>query len=279
VITRDVRTIPVHGIKTALVGNNEPMEIAKPLPCGNHPPNPATTSFPMTDSTMAKFPRLQVGQVWRTRKGDTCTILSVSRDDEFCVLTNLYGKHWHNLNGWSLLGSGNHEDDLVSLLVPWLAAGQSWKRADGKDVVLEEWTCTEQGKTLFVADGFFYEGNGEPLQDGSHLRLVSLISDAAPASPEPTPKSSPIVISVPSSDVSTTNSSAPHIPPAIVNGDEPFYVVVVNNLDGEKLVWETPIPEATTLTAALEQRLKLAQQYPVSYIAECRIIPLLTQQP
>ena len=200
-------TIPVHGIKTALAGDYEPMEIAKPLPC-DFPTHPlATILFPMTNSTMT-LPKIEVGQVWRTRKGDICRVLFINQDqgDEHPIQTDLYGSHWHELNGNSCLGKGHHEDDLVSLL--------------------EE--------------------------------------------PVPNPVPSPSVASA---------SPTPHLPPAIANGDEPFYVVVVVDPDGEKLVWETPIPEQTTLNAALEQRLRSNKRYPVSYIAECRIIPLLTQQP
>lgn len=64
----------------------------------------------------------------------------------------------------------------------------------------------------------------------------------------------------------------------MANGDVPFYVVVAIDPDGEKLVWETPIPEETTLEAALKRRLRINSRYSVSCIAECRIIPLLTQQ-
>lgn len=161
----------------------------------------------MTDSTMT-LPKIEVGQVWRTRKGDICRVLFMKQDqtDKWPIQTNLYGSHWHELNGNSCLGNGDHEDDLVSLLE-------------------------------------------EP------------VSKPAP---------SPSIASA---------SPASHLPPAIANGDEPFYVVVAIDPDGEKLVWETPIPEGTTLEAALKRRLRINSRYSVSYIAECRIIPLLTQQP
>ena len=102
--------------------------------------------------------------------------------------------------------------------------------------------------------------------DGNHEDdLVSLVSE-----PIPEPAPSPSIASA---------SPASHLPPAIANGDVPFYVVVAANPNGEKLVWETPIPEETTLEAALKRRLRLNLRYSVCCIAECRIIPALTVSP
>ena len=94
----------------------------------------------------------------------------------------------------------------------------------------------------------------------------------------------PQVLAITLSPMTNSKSTTPLkvaslLPEAIANGDTPFYVVVViDSEDGEKLVWETPMPEGATLEAALQRRLRLNSRYSVSYIAECRIIPLLTQQ-
>ena len=203
---RDAMTILVHGISTVLAGDNETMEKAKSLPCDSPNHHPATILFPMTTDSTMTLPKFEVGQVWRTRGGDTCTIILMGNDPLCSVKTNLRGFHWHDQNGHSVEAGGDHEDDLVSLV------------------------------------------------------------------------SKPVLETVPIPNVASA-SSTPHLPPAIANGDEPFYVVVAVDPDGEKLVWETPIPEQTTLNAALERRPRLNPRYSVSYIAECRIIPLLTQQP
>ena len=209
----DAMTVLVHGVKTVLAGDNETMEIAKRPPCDTPPQALVTILSLMTDSKSTILPKFEVGQTWRTRGGDTCTIVLIHRLSEFPTVTDLYGRHWHNLNGNSCLGNGDHEDDLVSLVKPTIAT---------------------------ISEPF---------------------SDPIPA---------PIVM---------PDSAEPLLPQSIVNGDTPFYVVVaIDSEDGEKLVWETPMPEGATLEAALKQRLQLNPRYSVSYIAECRIIPLLTQQ-
>lgn len=67
----------------------------------------------------AKFD-FKPGQVWRSRKGMTCEIIEI---EDGCkgrkpIHSNLYGNHWHYLNGKSCLGGHDldHEDDLVELI-------------------------------------------------------------------------------------------------------------------------------------------------------------------
>jgi len=209
---RDAKTILVHGISTVLAGDNETMEKAKSPQCDSLPQALVTTLFPMTDSKSTILPKFEVGQTWRTRGGDTCTITHVDYCLNYPIRTDLYGGHWHYSNGNSCLSDGDYEDDLVSL-----------------------------------------------------VKLTTAIDE-----PEKEPTPAPITM---------PDSTAPLLPQSIVNGDTPFYVVVViDSEDGEKLVWETPMPEGATLEAALKQRLRLNPRYSVSYIAECRIILIPAQQ-
>lgn len=65
-------------------------------------------------------PDFKPGQVWRTRKGMTCEILQIHNGckEETPIRSNLYGLHWHYLNGKSCLAmyGQDHEDDLVELI-------------------------------------------------------------------------------------------------------------------------------------------------------------------
>ena len=184
----DAMTALVHGVKTVLAGDNETMEIAKRPPCDTPPQALVTILSLMTDSKSTILPKFEVGQTWRTRKGDTCAITQIANHCEYPIATDLYGpswKAWYDLNGNSCFGNGDHEDDLVSLVKPVIAIDKPEK--------------------------------------------------------EPTP--APIIM---------PNSAEFLLPQSIVNGDTPFYVVVaIDPDDGEKLVWETPMPEGATLEAAL----------------------------
>ncbi len=149
---------------------------------------------------------------------------------------------------------------------PKFEVGQVWRTRNGKlcrvvavrhEEALEWPIYTDlRGNHWHHLDGKSYLNDADD--------LVFLVSEPIPESPP-----SPFVPTI-----SVTNA----LPAPMANGDVPFYVVVAIDPDGEKLVWETPIPEETTLEAALKRRLRINSRYSVSYIAECRIIPLLTQQ-
>ena len=66
----------------------------------------------------ATRPAFEVGQVWRTRGGNTCIILKIeSRFTSYPIFTDLYGAHDHYPDGRSCLGEGSeHEDDLIKLI-------------------------------------------------------------------------------------------------------------------------------------------------------------------
>jgi hypothetical protein len=63
---------------------------------------------------------LKPGQVWRTRGGETCTIVFVENPTrtDYRVCSDLYGDHLHRLDGTSILADEdiNHEDNLIELL-------------------------------------------------------------------------------------------------------------------------------------------------------------------
>ena len=63
---------------------------------------------------------LKPGQVWRTRGGRTCTILTVqdSSRTDWPVISDLYTGHAHRLDGTSCLTDKgiDYEDNLIELL-------------------------------------------------------------------------------------------------------------------------------------------------------------------
>lgn len=63
---------------------------------------------------------LKSGQVWRTRGGETCTILLVEdpTTTDYPICSDLYGLHWHRPNGTSCIANEgiDYEDDLIELL-------------------------------------------------------------------------------------------------------------------------------------------------------------------
>jgi len=74
------------------------------------------------------------------------------------------------------------------------------------------------------------------------------------------------------------------IPEAIRTGAAPFYVLVVGDdsggkADGNPIVFETQIPEGSSLQAVLQQQQRVRSRYGTTYVAECRIIPELTEVP
>lgn len=76
---------------------------------------------------------------------------------------------------------------------------------------------------------------------------------------------------------------APKIPEPIRNGAAQFYVVVVSDdsgrgSGGNPIIWETPVPDGSTLQAVLRQRDRIGSRYGTTHIAECRIIPELTRE-
>jgi len=72
----------------------------------------------------------------------------------------------------------------------------------------------------------------------------------------------------------------PSVEESFRTGAEPFYVLVVSDDitcgGGQPIVWEHPVPSKTTLQAVLQHQRRLGNQYGTTFIAECRIIPELT---
>lgn len=60
------------------------------------------------------------GQLWRTRGGETCKIVSVENPPikDYPVYSDLYGGHWHYPSGKSCLADEgiDYEDDLIERL-------------------------------------------------------------------------------------------------------------------------------------------------------------------
>jgi hypothetical protein len=60
------------------------------------------------------------GQVWRTRGGETCTIVLMQdpTTSDYPIHSDLYGGHWHRPNGTSCLANEgtDYEDDLIEPL-------------------------------------------------------------------------------------------------------------------------------------------------------------------
>ena len=77
--------------------------------------------------------------------------------------------------------------------------------------------------------------------------------------------------------------SANKIPTPIANGLEPFYVLAVKDDSGKgngsPIIWEHQIPDGCGLQAVLRHRKTIGDRYGTTYVAECRIIPELTEIP
>ena len=75
--------------------------------------------------------------------------------------------------------------------------------------------------------------------------------------------------------------SANKIPKPIVDGLAPFYVLAINDDSGKgdekAIIWETLIPDGCNLQAVLKHRKFIGDRYGTTYVAECRIIPELTE--
>jgi hypothetical protein len=76
--------------------------------------------------------------------------------------------------------------------------------------------------------------------------------------------------------------AAPGIPEPLRMGAESFYLVVVSNdnpgNDGQSITWPRCINGQTTLQAALRRQKNIGDFFGTTYIAECRIIPILTRE-
>ena len=100
-----------------------------------------------------------------------------------------------------------------------------------------------------------------------------------PAAESPTPEPAEPVGFIPT----LTLRPSGEIPQVITTGAAPFYVLVVgddsSNGNGEPIVFETQLPVGSTLQAVLQQRQRVGSRYGTTYVAECRIIPELTEVP
>lgn len=160
------------------------------------------------------------------------------------------GTPWSHVCGWAF---------------PQIRLGQTWRTAHGAEARVKTRNVNDDNYPfLIVTNGdlsIWYNNQGLPaLGWGEGFRLAELISEA----PEPAPAPAPA-----------------QIPEAFRTGAAPFYVLVVaddgGKQSGEPLVWEYQFPAGTSLEAVLEQRQRLNGRYGTSYVAECRIIPALTQ--
>jgi hypothetical protein len=158
---------------------------------------------------------------------------------------------------------------------PALAVGQTWMDRDGRVVTIEGYDpVTNNAWPFWGSDGHTYRPNGRFGDDTVyHSRdLVELISEA----PEPAPVST-------APEPPATVATASEFPEAIRSGATPFYVMVVSDehpqrFGGQPIVWEHVIPRTTTLQFVLRQQRLHGHRYGTTYIAECRIIPLLTRE-
>ena len=149
--------------------------------------------------------------------------------------------------------------------LPTIKVGQKWHRADGVEVkvFIDDGSAVGPlriGRTQ--EDAFWYKRDGKTafVSDQS-MRLVELIQDA----PE------------------EIQSPAAEFPEPIRTGALPFFVLVVSDdsggkVDGTPIVWETQIPAGSSLQAVLQQRQRVGSRYGTTYVAECRIIPELTNE-
>lgn len=177
---------------------------------------PAPTAKPL-------LPHFKVGQVWRMRNG-TQRIIRVVQD-EITTKSNYLicsvppdrrTRHWHSLDGRSILGQNrDHSCDLVELIA-----------------------------------------------EASETEAKPVDAEFDPEAAEP---------------------AAIELPQPIRAGVTPFYVLVVSDdaggrgNDGKAIVWETAIPNGSSLQAVLEQQARIGNRYGTTFVAECRIIPELSR--
>lgn len=153
---------------------------------------------------------------------------------------------------------------------PPLAVGQRWRRRDGKEVVIDKHD-TEETAYPFCADGLWYAASGFYAGSGliCECDLIELL--------EPAPAPAPV------RKISVGYKTASEIPELIRTGAAPFYVLVVSddlsNGGGNPIVWETSIPTGSSLQAVLQQQRRMGSFHGTTYVAECYIIPELTEVP
>ena len=141
---------------------------------------------------------------------------------------------------------------------PDIFTGQIWRCEDDRVRVVKR--ANSNGSWL-IGD-YWYTSDGEAPGDSAptSIRLAELISETK-FKPKPS-----------------------QIPPAILAGEEAFYVLVVDDdasggEGGEPIVFETPILNPSTLRAALNRQVMVGSRYGTTYVAECHIVPSLTATP
>lgn len=134
---------------------------------------------------------------------------------------------------------------------PEIRPGQIWRCEDGKERAVKR---SDSNGSWLIGDYFgeyWYTSDGEAHGAPASIRLAELISDPKPN----------------------------QIPPAILSGAEPFYVLVSGGDDSDDVgpfVFETAIEAGSTVQAALDRRAKVGSSYGTTYVAQCRIVPYLT---
>lgn len=144
-----------------------------------------------------------------------------------------------------------------------LAIGQVWRCRNGNVVIVSE----DNGNTEWpiLANGAYYSAEGRFARPRSRLDKDHPFDPVELISPAPTFQPMPS-----------------EIPEPIRTGAAPFYVLMVSDDSakeaGNPIIWETVIPQGCTLQAVLQQQRTVGSRYGTTHIAECRIIPELTQE-
>ena len=125
----------------------------------------------------ATRPALRVGQVWRTRGGNLCTIKNTRTSFPFPIQSDLYGGHYHHADGRSCLRveGFDYEDDLIELI------SDAPTTSDPNPVPpAEPWPAPEP------IDAKFFPSTPEipePIRTGAYPFYVLVISDDAAGNP------------------------------------------------------------------------------------------------
>lgn len=256
------------------------MDQRLPLPAGNrlHPAqgviayctDPSTPSTSMSTQQI----KLEVGKSYRNRAGKVVTIDKTTSHPVY---------KFKDSEGSSYMASGAYHQcmaetrlDLIEEVPPptpdtFRIRVNRYYRARCGDVVHITSQCN------YPASPYRFLGsNGLSYTEFGVFRLSSPASPLDLVEEVPAPTSEPQAPESPQLPEESDEPVKTEIPAPILNGDTPFYVVVLGDDHGTPIITEHEIPISTTLQAALKRQRMMQQRYGPVHIAECRIIPELT---
>lgn len=256
------------------------MDQRLPLPAGNHlHPAQGVIAYctdPSTPSTSmsTRQIKLEVGKSYRNREGKVVTIDKTTNDPVY-KFGDSEGSVYMASGAYHQLMARTPFDLIKEVPTPTpdtfrICVNRYYKARCG-DVVHITSYCNHP------ASPYRFRGsNGLSYTKLGIFNLTSRTSSQDLIEEVPAPVSEPQAPESPQPPEESDEAVKTEIPAPILNGDTPFYVVVLGDDHGTPIITEHEIPISTTLQAALKRQWMMQQRYGPVHIAECRIIPELT---